>query len=153
MKKFSTLLGSVCALVVANLPLAALAIPSDFDYKSGKEEYYPLPDLSIPYRTLPRRFDFPIITEVDVDDSISTDYPITDAFVNNLPPIPTGITLDELLRYRAEYTASIQTWGEEVTECLNKKPRLLRVSTGNPVIINGVEGTIVLNANNRAVCR
>ena len=153
MKKISTLLGSLCTLVVANLPLAALAIPSDFDYKSGPEEYYPLPDLSIPYRTLPRKFDFPIITEIDVDDSVRTDSPITDVFVNNLPPIPTGITLDELLRYRAEYTAAIQAWGEEVTECLNQKPRLLRVSTGNPVIINGEEGTIVLNANNRAVCR
>lgn len=153
MKKFSTLLGSLCAIVVANLPLPALAIPSDFDYKSNPEDYQPLPDLSIPYRTLPRRFDFPIITEIAVDTSVSTDTPITDVFVSNLPPIPTGITLDELLRYRAEYTTAMQAWGEEVTECLNKKPKLLRSSTGNPVIINGVEGTIVLNANNRAVCR
>ncbi len=153
MKKFSTLLGSLCALVVTNIPLSALAIPSDFDYKSGKEKYHSLPDLSIPYRTLPRKFDFPIITEIDVNNSVRTDSPITDAFVNNLPSIPTGITLDELLRYRGEYTAAIEAWGEEVTECLNEKPRLLRVSTGNPVIINGEEGTIVLNANNRAVCR
>ena len=153
MKKFSTLLGSLCALVVANLPLPALAIPSDFDYRSGPEEYQPLPDLSIPYRTLPRRFDFPIITEIDVNNSVRTDSPITDAFFNNLPSIPTGITLDELLRNRRDYTAAIEAWGEEVTECLNRKPRLLRVSTGNPVIINGVEGTIVLNANNRAICR
>ena len=153
MKKFATLLGSLCTLVVANLPMPALAIPSDFDYKSGSEDYQPLPDLSIPYRTLPRKFDFPIITEIDVDNSVRTDSPITDAFVNNLPSIPTGITLDELLRYRAEYTAAIEAWGEEVTECLNQKPRLLRVSTGNPVIINGEEGTIVLNGNNRAVCK
>ena len=106
MKKFATLLGSLCTLVVTNLPLPALAIPSDFDYKSSPEEYHPLPDLSIPYRTLPRKFDFPIITEIDIDNNVSTDNPITDAFVDNLPSIPTGITLDELLRYRAEYTAS-----------------------------------------------
>ena len=153
MKKFATLLGSLCTLVVTNLPLPALAIPSDFDYKSSPEEYHPLPDLSIPYRTLPRKFDFPIITEIDIDNNFSTDNPITDAFVDNLPSIPTGITLDELLRYRAEYTAAIEAWGEEVTECLNQKPRLLRVSTGNPVIINGVGGTIVRNANNRAICK
>ncbi|MCL2934580.1 MAG: hypothetical protein MGG11_20740 [Trichodesmium sp. MAG_R03] len=153
MKKFSTLLGSLCALVVANLPLSALAIPSDFDYKSTPEEYHTLPDLSIPYRTLPRKFDFPIITEIDVDNNISTDNLITDAFVNNLPSIPTGITLNELLRYRAEYTARIEAWGEEVTECLNQKPQLFRVSTSSPVIINGVEGLIVLNTNNRAICK
>ena len=153
MKKFATLLGSLCTLVVTNLPLPALAIPSGFDYKSSPEEYHPLPDLSIPYRTLPRKFDFPIITEIEIDNNVRTDNPITDAFVNTLPSIPTGITLDELLRYRAEYTAAIEAWGEEVTECLNQKPRLLRVSTGNPVIINGTEGTIVLNANNRAICK
>lgn len=143
----------LCAAVVASLPTVAAAIPSEFDYKQGVGEYYEFPDILMPYRTLPRGFDFPIITEIEVDSSVSTDTPVTDIFVRNLPPLPTGITLDELLRLREQYTRSVEAWGEQVTECLNESPRLIRVSTGSPVVINGSRGTILLNANNRAICQ
>jgi len=143
----------LCAAVVASLPAVASAIPSEFDYNGGMGEYYEFPDILMPYRTLPRGFDFPIITEIEVDGSVRTDTPVTDIFVRNLPSVPSGITLDELLRLRAQYTRGIEAWGEQVTECLNDSPRLIRVSTGSPVIINGSRGTIVLNANNRAICQ
>jgi len=143
----------LCAAVVASLPAAASAIPSEFDYRRGAGEYYEFPDILMPYRTLPRAFDFPVITEFEVDESVRTDSPITDIFVRNLPSLPTGITLDELLRLRLQYNRGIEAWGEEVLECLNESPRLVRVSTGSPVIINGSRGTIVLNANNRAICQ
>lgn len=143
----------LCAALVANLPIAALAIPSEFDYRRGAGEYYEFPDILVPYRTLPRGFDFPVITEVEVDRSVRTDTPITEIFFGNLPSVPTGITLDELLRLRSQYSRGIEVWGEEVLECLNESPRLIRVSTDNPVIINGSRGTIVLNSSNRAVCQ
>ncbi|NEP45938.1 MAG: hypothetical protein F6K35_44730 [Okeania sp. SIO2H7] len=149
----SKLFLGLCAAVVASLPAAASAIPSDFDYKRGVGEYYEFPDLLVPYRTLPRGFDFPIITEIEVDGSVRTDSPITDIFVRNLPSIPSGITLDELLRLRLQYSRGMEAWGEEILECLNESPRLIRVSTDNPVIINGSRGTIVVNANNRPICQ
>lgn len=147
------LLSSILAFVATNASLTALAIPSDFDYKKGAEEYWSLPDIALPYRALPSKFDLPVITEMTVDESITTDSPITDEFVNNIPEVASGISLDELPRIRSEYTRALQGWGDEVGSCLEKKPALIRKSTGNPVIINGVRGTIVLNANNRAVCK
>jgi hypothetical protein len=143
----------LCAAVVASLPTAASAIPSEFDYRRGVGEYYQFPDILTPYRTLPRAFDYPVITEFEVDESVRTDSPVTDIFVRNLPSIPTGITLDELLRLRLQYSRGMEAWGEEIIECLSESPRLVRVSSGSPVIINGSRGTIVLNANNRAICQ
>ncbi|MDY6806971.1 MAG: hypothetical protein SXA11_24615 [Cyanobacteriota bacterium] len=143
----------LCAAVVASLPAAASAIPSEFDYSTGVGVYYELPDLLTPYRTLPSGFDLPIITEIEVDGGVRTDSPITDIFIDNLPSVPSGITLDELLRLRAQYSRGMEAWGEEIVECLSESPRIVRVSTGSPVIINGSRGTLVVNANNRAVCQ
>lgn len=142
-----------CALVTASLPLPAMSIPSGFDYKANPGDYHALPNLDLPNRTLPRAFDFPIKTKVQSDTSITTNSIRTDAFVNNLPAIPNGITLDDIPRIRGEYSQALKAWGESITECFNSKPLLIRESSGSPVLIDGQEGTIVTNANGRAVCK
>lgn len=169
MKK-ATLLGGLCALFATSLPLPALAqigvitTPSDFDIRyiprdeeSGRVDpaiYFALPDLELPNRTLPVAFTYPIIYELAVDQSISSDAPITDeVFIATLPPIPNGITLNDIPRLRAEYTRKVEEWGELVRECLTLNPLLVKQDTGNPVLINQQPaGTIVFNANLIPVC-
>ncbi|MDB9515207.1 hypothetical protein PN499_28815 [Kamptonema animale CS-326] len=138
-----------CTVLLASIPLPALA-QSNFDYKGGSMKYQALPG-KLPDRTLPKAFDFPVITNVATDTTVTTDHPLTDQF--RPPAIPQGLTADDVPRIRSEYTAALSAWGESVRACLKKQPRLIRVSTGNPVQINGAVGTIVRNANNRAVCR
>ncbi|OCR02408.1 hypothetical protein BCD67_22320 [Oscillatoriales cyanobacterium USR001] len=147
----SKLFWTCCTVVLASIPLPALAqVQSNFDYKGGSMKYQTLPG-KLPDRTLPKAFDFPITTKVATDSSITSNTLITDQF--SPPAIPQGLTADDVPRIRAEYTRALSTWGESVRGCLKKQPRLLRASTGNPVQINGTVGTIVRNANNRAVCK
>jgi hypothetical protein len=141
----SKLFWTFCTVLVASLPVPGLAqstTPSSpqagIDYKGGSMKYQLVPG-KIPDRTLPKAFDFPIITRVDTDTSITSDYLITDQF---RPPAT-----------RPEYTAALTAWAASIKECLGKQPRLIRVSTKNPIQINGKVGTIVRNANNRAVCK
>ena len=141
----SKLFWSVCTVLVASLPIPAFAQTSPptsphagVDYKGGSMKYQVLPG-KIPDRALPKAFDFPIITNVATDTSITTDYLITEQF-----RAPAG---------RTEYTGALTSWATSIRECLAKQPRLIRKTTGNPVLINGREGTIVRNANNRAICQ
>lgn len=141
----SKLFWSVCTVLVASLPIPAFAQTSPptspqagVDYKGGSMKYQILPG-KIPDRALPKAFDFPIITNVATDASITSDYLITEQF-----RAPAG---------RTEYTGALTSWAASIRECLAKKPRLIRASTKNPIQINGTVGTIVRNANNRAVCR
>jgi len=137
----SKLFWSCCTVLVASLPIPAFAqTPPQvgFDYAGGSMKYQILPG-KIPERTLPRAFDFPIITNVATDTSITSDHLITDQF--RAPAT------------RTEYTRALTTWSESIKECLGKQPRLIRASTKNPIQINGKVGTIVRNANNRAVCK
>ena len=145
----SKLFWSCCTVLLATIPLPALA-QSNFDYKGGSMKYQTLPG-KLPDRTLPKAFDFPITTKVTTDTTITSDHLITDQF--KVPAIPQGLTADDVPRIRAEYTRALSTWGESIRGCMKKQPRLLRVSTGNPVQLNGTVGTIVRNANNRAVCK
>lgn len=145
----SKLFWGCCTILLATIPLPALA-QSSFDYKGGSMKYQLLPG-KFPDRTLPKAFDFPIITKVTTDTSITSDHLITDQFT--VPAIPQGLTADDVPRLRAEYTRALSAWGDAVKVCLKKQPRLIRVSTGNPVQLNGTVGTIVRNANNRAVCK
>ena len=140
----SKLFWSVCTVLVASLPIPAFAQTSpptspevSFDYKGGSKKYQLLPG-RIQDRSLPKAFDFPIITNVATDTS-TKDYLITDQF--SAPP------------GRTEYTGALTAWAASIRECLAKQPRLIRKTTGNPVLINGREGTIVRNANNRAICQ
>ena len=154
--KSSKLFWTCCTVLVASLPGTAFAqsvvttTEAGIDYKGGSMKYQILPG-KIRERTLPRAFDFPIITRVATDTSITSDYLITEQF--RPPAVPQGLTADDVPRIRAEYTRALTTWSESIRECLRKQPRLLRVSTGNPIQINGRVGTIVRNANNRAVCK
>ncbi|MFM6192069.1 MAG: hypothetical protein ACKPEN_13800 [Planktothrix sp.] len=168
----SKLLGGLCALIAVGVQLPAVAqnpigtpvVPSDFDYKyqpvdpdTGRVDppiYYSLPDLALPDRTLPSAFKYPIIYELGTDTSITSDAVITDTvFIPSLPPIPNGITLDDIPRIRAEYTRKVEEWGEAIQGCLALNPLLIKTDTGNPVLIQEqAAGTIVLNANNIAVC-
>jgi len=141
----SKLFWSFCTVVVASFPIPAFAQTSPpaspqvgIDYKGGSMKYQILPG-KIPDRTLPRAFDFPIIINVATDTSITSDHVITDEF--RAPAT------------RTEYTSALTTWSESIKECLAKQPRLIRASTKNPIQINGRVGTIVRNANNRAVCK
>ena len=169
MMKFK-LLGGLCAMLVIGQPLSALAqigvitVPSDFDYRykskdpeTGRVEppiYETLPNLDRPDRTLPSAFRYPIIYEMAVDEGITSDAVITDEiFIATLPGIPTGVTLDDIPRLRAEYTRAVEEWGELVQECLSLNPLLIKVDTGNPILINQQPaGTIVFNANLIPVC-
>jgi len=137
----SKLFWSCCTVLVASLPIPAFAQTAPqagIDYKGGSMKYQMVPG-KIPDRTLPRAFDFPIITNVATDTSITTDYLITEQF--RAPAT------------RTEYTRALTIWSESIRECLGKQPRLIRASTKNPIMINGRVGTIVRNANNRAVCK
>jgi len=141
----SKLFWSCCTLLVASLPVSALAQTSPptspqagIDYKGGSKNYQLVPG-RIPDRTLPKAFDFPIITNVATDTSITSDFLITDQF-----RAPAG---------RTEYTGALTAWAASIRECLAKQPLLIRASTKNPIQINGRVGTIVRNANNRAVCK
>lgn len=147
MKSKFFLLG--CTVMLASLPLPAFAQAS-FDYKGGPKQYQMLPG-ELRDRTLPKIFDFPIVTKITTDTSITSDHLITDQF--RVPAVPQGLSAADVPRLRSEYTQALSTWGESIRECLKKQPRLLRVSTNNPVLINGKEGTIVRNANNRSVCK
>ena len=168
MKK-TTLWGGLCAVLAASLPLSVQAqigvitTPSDFDIRympmdaeTGRVDpaiYFTLPG-EFPNRTLPMAFKYPIIYEMAVDQSITSDAVITDeVFIATLPPIPNGVTLNDTPRLRAEYTRKVEEWGELVGECLTLNPLLVKKDTGNPVLINQQPaGTIVFNANLIPVC-
>lgn len=143
--KSSKLFWTCCTVLVASLPGTAFAqsvvttTEAGIDYKGGSMKYQILPG-KIRERTLPKAFDFPIITNVATDTSITSDHLITDEF----RPSATS---------PAEFTRALTSWSEAIRECLRKQPRLIRASTKNPIQINGRVGTIVRNANNRAVCR
>ncbi|MBE9097049.1 hypothetical protein [Tychonema sp. LEGE 07203] len=137
----SKLFWSCCTVLVASLPVPAFAQTTPqggIDYKGASMNYQMVPG-KIPDRTLPKNFDFPIITNVATDTSITSDFLITDQF--RAPAT------------RTEYTSALTAWSESIKECLGKQPRLIRASTKNPIMINGRVGTIVRNANNRAVCK
>jgi hypothetical protein len=79
----------------------------------------------------PAYFTLPIQVEVMKDSSITSNNPISD-----------------------KNTSDIQAWASAVQGCLQQKPMLVRVVGDRtvPFMINGSEGTIKINANDRAVC-
>ncbi|HEY9908195.1 MAG TPA: hypothetical protein V6D18_11405 [Thermosynechococcaceae cyanobacterium] len=75
-------------------------------------------------------FTLPIKTSVVKDASITTNTPITDK------------------------ATSVAAWGESIRACLKDKPQLVRDVKGKavPFVVNGSEGRIKLNANDKSVC-
>ncbi len=63
-----------------------------------------------------------------------------------------GITSNTLLT--DQYGSDYAKWAESVRECLKSKPILVRVvgEESVPFIVNGSEGKLKLNANDKAVC-
>jgi hypothetical protein len=57
-------------------------------------------------------------------------------------------------RYTAKETWDVKAWGAAISGCLQQKPKLVRVVGDEkvPFMIDGAEGTIMLNANDKSVC-
>lgn len=144
--KLSNLLGLCATVAVAAAPIAASAEVTGVEIDGGKKVYNEMPSIEV----LPVKYVFPVLTSMAKDPSITTDSPIADKYPP--PPIPDRVTLDDLPGIRAEYTATLNQWAEEVKECLVSKPNLIRDATGEPILFEGKAGTVVLNANDRPVC-
>jgi hypothetical protein len=89
----------------------------------------PAPPIQAAYFTLP------IDLRVAKDASITSSTPISD-------------------RYTAKASWDIKAWANAVSGCLQQKPKLVRVvgSDQVPFMLNGSEGTIMLNSSDKAVC-
>ena len=147
--KLSNLLGLCATVAVVAAPITAYAAPASDEgvtIDGGKKEYNEMPSIEV----LPAKYVFPVLTNMAKDPSITTDSPIADKYPP--PPVPDRVTLDDLPGIRAEYTATLNQWAEEVKECLVSKPNLIRIATGEPILFDGKAGTVVLNANDRPVC-
>jgi hypothetical protein len=91
-----------------------------------------LPD---PAPIQPAFFTLPIDLKVAQDTSATSSTPISD-------------------RYTGKANWDLAAWTAGVRNCLQQKPKLMRVvgDQSVPFMLNGSEGTIMLNADNRAVC-
>ncbi|MER3435810.1 MAG: hypothetical protein C4288_21115 [Leptolyngbya sp. ERB_1_1] len=79
----------------------------------------------------PAKFTLPIQLSVMKEASVTSDTPITDKMSKDLT-----------------------AWGAAVSACLQDKPAFMRVVEDKqvPFMVNGTEGKIRLNANDRPVC-
>jgi len=100
-----------------------------------------------PTLQLPSGFKLPIGTLVATDRTIQTDNPITDNFAS--------LARGDRTLSRPEYTSQITTWAERIRECMLESPRLVSVQTDGtlmPIVLNGNQGKVMRNANQRLVC-
>jgi hypothetical protein len=83
----------------------------------------------------PAFFTLPINLKVAQDTSMTSSTPISD-------------------RYTGKANWDLAAWTAGVRNCLQQKPKLMRVvgDQSVPFMLNGTEGTIMLNAENQAVC-
>jgi hypothetical protein len=83
----------------------------------------------------PAYFTLPIVLKVAQDTGSTSNTPISD-------------------RYTGKANWDLAAWTAGVRNCLQQKPKLMRVvgDQSVPFMLNGSEGTIMLNANNQAVC-
>lgn len=79
----------------------------------------------------PAKFTLPIQVAVVKDAAVTSDTPITDKMSKDLT-----------------------AWGAAVSACLQDKPAFVRVVEDKqvPFVVNGTEGKIRLNANDKPVC-
>jgi hypothetical protein len=119
--------------LIASVALPAVAVPKAVTPVLPRETFVGTPSLTLPTPpVMPAAFTLPIDVQIVKNDTITSDTPITDA---------NGIGSD------------IKVWGAEVQKALFARPKLVRVvgSESVPFVINGDAGSIVLNANGRAV--
>jgi hypothetical protein len=83
----------------------------------------------------PAYFTLPITLKVAQDTGSTSSTPISD-------------------RYTGKANWDLAAWMSGVRNCLQQKPKLMRVvgDQSVPFMLNGSEGTIMLNADNQAVC-
>jgi hypothetical protein len=91
--------------------------------------------LPTPPPVMPIYFTLPIQVAVAKDSSMTSNTPISD-------------------RYTDKANWDVKAWAAAVSNCLQAKPKLMRVVGDEqvPFMLNGSEGTIMLNANDKAVC-
>jgi hypothetical protein len=127
-------------LIMSALGAAALVVGVSLSASAQTAETPVLPDESITsvpsqklpiYPVLTSRFTLPIDVRIAKDTSITTDTPITD-----------------------QYSKDLTKWSELVRECLKTRPVLVRVVGDEtvPFLVNGSEGKLKLNANDKPVC-
>ncbi|MGA7935276.1 MAG: hypothetical protein WCA35_17130 [Kovacikia sp.] len=125
--------------IMSAFGIAALVLGASLSASAQTAETPVLPDETITgvpsqklpiYPVLTSRFSLPIDVRIAKDTSITTDTPITD-----------------------QYAKDLTKWSELVRESLKSKPVLVRVvgSETVPFIVNGSEGKIKLNANDKPV--
>jgi hypothetical protein len=80
-------------------------------------------------------FTLPIVVQVAKDPGLTSSTPISD-------------------RYTSKESWDINAWASAVSSCLQQKPKLVRVVGEEqvPFMLNGSEGTIMLNSSDKAVC-
>jgi hypothetical protein len=80
-------------------------------------------------------FTLPIDVRVVKDNNIASSTPISD-------------------KYTDKASWDVKAWAAAVSSCLQAKPKLVRVvgSEQVPFMLNGTEGTIMLNSSDKAVC-
>jgi hypothetical protein len=83
----------------------------------------------------PAYFTLPIVLKVAQDTSATSTTPISD-------------------RYTGKANWNLTAWLSGVRNCLQQQPKMLRVvgDQSVPFMLNGAEGTIMVNADNRAIC-
>jgi hypothetical protein len=83
----------------------------------------------------PMYFTLPIKVAVAKDSAMTSNTPISD-------------------RYTDKANWDVKAWAAAVSSCMQQKPKLMRVVGDEqvPFMLNGTEGTIMLNANDKAVC-
>ncbi len=120
--------GAAALLMGATLPAFAQTAVTDVLYDEAitdiKTHNLPTPPVH------PAKFTLPMNIQVVKDAAITTNTPITD-----------------------QYATDLTKWAELVRESLKSKPVLVRVvgDQSVPFIVNGSEGKIKLNANDKPV--
>lgn len=110
---------------------------------------------------LRKSFEFPIEMSVDSDSSITTSHPISERYTMGQFGDCNGdnrITLEDARLYHENCNQKVTAWAEEIRECMNGGPVLIRDLTGNEIYVfdqdgNRVASNIVLNSSGKAVCR
>jgi hypothetical protein len=120
-----------------SMPTAVGPAPAAMTQVLPQETITGIPTVSLP-EPLPIRpayFTLPIITKVAQDSSATSTTPISD-------------------RYTGKANWNLEAWLAGVRGCMAAQPKLMRVvgDQSVPFMLNGQEGTIMLNSENRPVC-
>ncbi len=165
----------------ATTPVAPRAVPMETpeavpmpkpDRSLPKVEAAPSQPEAVPYRVEPGTTDSGVLKGPGAKTMVLPQETITGIKVVDfgaLPVRPVNFTLPMMVavakgggssdtpisdRYTAKETWDVKAWGAAISNCLQQKPKLVRVVGDEkvPFMIDGAEGTIMLNANDKSVC-